>query len=765
MKFLYIILISFLGLIEASYSQIPVRYIHATDLAKRWDEGMPLGNGLLGALVWNKNGQIRFALDQAELWDERPMKDLHGPHFSYQWVEENWKAGTYKKVQEALDHPYDREPAPTKIPGAAIEIPHSIVGSNPEVKLDLFTASVKIKGKNGVELISFVDANQPVGWIKINNLSTPFSASLIIPPYQNKVQSIGDVVGGDDLGRLGYAKALIDSSSNFKSFLQKGWGAFSYRSTMQWNKRGNEVTIIWTIQSNDQNQSPSLDTISLSKLLNKGFDDAFKQHQVWWNNHWKKSALQVPDTILQKQWYITRYLMGAASRKNAPPISLQAVWTADNGKIAPWKGDFHHDLNTELSYWPFYSANDLAGASVFIDHLEKNKATYKAYTKSYFKSNGLNVPGVTTLKGTEMGGWIQYALSPTISSWLAHHYDQQWKYSMDKNFLRNTAYPWFKEVAIFLEEITRINAGGFRQLPLSSSPEFHDNSAQAWFKQTTNYDLALMKYVVSRASSLAKLLGKTSEADRWNNLAKSFPELSVSSRGGLAVAPSVPYDFSHRHFSHLMAIYPLSLLKKETHLNLIKQSLKELDSIGSSGWVGYSFAWQGNLYAHLGDGEKAANALRIFSEAFCLPNNGFHVNGDQSGKGYANATYRPFTLEGNFAFASGLQDMLIQSHAGFIEIMPAIPTDWKNCSFNQLRTEGAFLVSAEKVEGSLNTILVKANATGPLKIKLDSNWKWKAKGGLESPQLKNGFFTAVVSKGTSIEFKNTARKTQLQYIE
>jgi alpha-L-fucosidase 2 len=92
--------------------------------------------------------------------------------------------------------------------------------------------------------------------------------------------------------------------------------------------------------------------------------------------------------------------------------------------------------------------------------------------------------------------------------------------------------------------------------------------------------------------------------------------------------------------------------------------------------------------------------------------------------------------------------------------MPAIPYDWKNCSFKQLRTEGAFLVSAEKVEGSLKTILVKANATGPLKIKLDSNWKWKATGGLESPQLKKGFFTAVVSKGTSIEFKNTARKTQ-----
>ena len=133
--------------------------------------------------------------------------------------------------------------------------------------------------------------------------------------------------------------------------------------------------------------------------------------------------------------------------------------------------------------------------------------------------------------------------------------------------------------------------------------------------------------------------------------------------------------------------------------------------------MGYSFAWQGNLYAHLGDGEKAAKALRIFAEAFCLPNNGFHVNGDQSGKGYANATYRPFTLEGNFAFASGIQDMLIQSHAGFIEIMPAIPEAWKNCSFKQLRTEGAFLVDANKVDGVLKTIVVKANTDGPLKIK------------------------------------------------
>lgn len=747
-------------LIQISEAQIPVRYLESKSLANRWDEGMPMGNGMMGAIVWQKQNHIRFALDHAALWDERPMKELHGPHFSYQWVEANWKAGTYQKVQQALDHPYDREPAPTKIPGAAIELPISLVGSEPQIRLDLYTASLSIQGSNGAKLSSFVDATQYRGWIKLENFKGDFTPTLVIPPYQNAVETIGDVVGGDDLGRLGYPKATVDSGKNFKRFVQKGWGGFAYQTSIVWKQMGSVVELVWTIETGYQPFTKWSIVPMLQQTLVKGYDVAFKAHQLWWANHWKKSSISIPDAPLQKQWYITRYLMGAASRKGAPPISLQAVWTADNGKIAPWKGDFHHDLNTELSYWPFYSANDLEGASVFIDHLEKNKPNYQAYTKAYFNAKGLNVPGVTTLKGTEMGGWIQYAFSPTVACWLAFHYDQQWKYSMDKAFLINQAYPWFSQVAEFIESITRINENGKRQLPLSSSPEFHDNSSNAWFKQTTNYDLALMLYASKRAAELARLLGKAKDAARWDALYKSFPSIAIMPDNSLAVAPGVPYDFSHRHFSHLMAIYPLGLYKKELDASLINASLNQLDKIGSSGWVGYSFAWQGNLFAHAGNGEKAAKALRIFSEAFCLPTNGFHVNGDQSGKGYANATYRPFTLEGNFAFASGLQDMLIQSHAGFIEIMPALPSSWTDCAFRQLRTEGAFLVDAQKSNGLLNTITVKATADGQLTLKLNGEWTWQAKGGVTSPLLKDGFFTAKLMKGAVLHFKNTAHKIQ-----
>lgn len=110
-----------------------------------------------------------------------------------------------------------------------------------------------------------------------------------------------------------------------------------------------------------------------------------------------------------------------------------------------------------------------------------------------------------------------------------------------------------------------------------------------------------------------------------------------------------------------------------------------LEKYGSNWWTGYSFSWLGNLYARAFDGEKAANALRTFANCFCLPNS-FHVNGNQSGTGKSKFTYRLFSLEGNFAFAAGIQEMLLQSHTGVIKIFPAIPKSWENVTFNQLRT-------------------------------------------------------------------------------
>ncbi len=115
------------------------------------------------------------------------------------------------------------------------------------------------------------------------------------------------------------------------------------------------------------------------------------------------------------------------------------------------------------------------------------------------------------------------------------------------------------------------------------------------------------------------------------------------------------------------------------------------------------------------DGKGAAQALRTFAECFCLKNT-FHANGDQTKSGKSRFTYRPFTLEGNFAFASGIQEMLLQSHTGTIRIFPALPEEWKDVSFEGLRAMGAFLVSAQMEGGEITRVRIYSEKGGMLKI-------------------------------------------------
>jgi alpha-L-fucosidase 2 len=121
------------------------------------------------------------------------------------------------------------------------------------------------------------------------------------------------------------------------------------------------------------------------------------------------------------------------------------------------------------------------------------------------------------------------------------------------------------------------------------------------------------------------------------------------------------------------------------------------------------------MWARARNGEKAAEALKIFATCFCLSNS-FHANGDQSGTGKSSFTYRPFTLEGNFAFASGLQEMLLQSQNGLLQLFPAVPAAWSNASFAGLRAEGAFLVSATRIGGEVDSLRIVSERGGRLRV-------------------------------------------------
>ncbi len=689
------------------------------ELAAVWDEAMPLGNGMVGNLVWQKNGNLRFSLDRADLWDLRHMESIDFDKWKFQDVYEHWKADEYKKVQEAFDVPYNQLPAPSKIPGGALEFDISGLGKVKKVELDIETALCIIEWESGAKLTTYVHAVKPIGWYKFEHLPEPVKIELISPAYNRPNEEGYTSQSRNDLNTLGYEQGEILEGKNALTYNQKGWDAFAYQIHTEWEESENGLQGCWSVSSENEGWEP---TPKASKVVadvrSGGYDSSLDSHLNWWQNYWSKSSVSLPDSVLQRQYYLEMYKFGAAARADAPPISLQAVWTADHGKLPPWKGDFHHDLNTQLSYWPAYAGNYLDLEDGFLNWLWRYRPAFKKYTEDYFGTGGMNVPGVTTLEGEPMGGWIQYSFGQMVAAWLSHHFYLHWQFSKDREFLKERAYPWLKDVSVFIEEISVIGEDGKRKLIISSSPEIYNNSRNAWFAETTNFDLALIRWNLEKSAELARELGLAEEAVKWEEVLAQWPELTIDPETGFMFAPGFPYNQSHRHFSHLLGFHPLGLVdfsNGEKDQTIIKNTLRNLESQSSDFWTGYSFSWQGNLYARAFEGENAARALTIFAQCFCLKNS-FHVNGDQCKAGYSTMLYRPFTLEGNFAFASAVQEMLIQSHSGIVKLFPAIPESWTEAGFTDLRTYGAFLVSADRVAGKVHSVRIKSEKGGPVKI-------------------------------------------------
>ena len=754
---------SLLGLLASCQKEIenlPVKAyeydLSFDNLATSWDEAMPLGNATIGSLVWQKDENLRISIDRSDLWDLRQSEELTGEGFSFAWLYEQVMKGDYKPVQKRFDFPYGIYPGPSKIPGAGMELPIKGLGEISRVHLYQQQAVCEVLWKSGASLQCFIHAEKPVGWFVLNGVGEDCEPMLVPPAYnQETIDNKANDHSRQSLSRLGYKQGTVEKIGNNKLvYTQPGWGDFSYSVALRWKRQGDQLIGVWSATSSlvDDKASDLVD-----KAMEDGIKEQYESHKEWWTRFYARSYICIPDKVIEKQYYNELYKIGSIARKNSYPISLQSVLTADNGKLPPWKGDYHHDLNTQLSYWPFYTGNYLDEGYGYLETLWNQRETNKTYTKQFFGTEGLNVPGVCTLKGQPMGGWCQYALGPTVSAWLGQHFYLHWKYSQDRVFLKERAYPYLKDVATYLEQFTVLK-NGVRTLPLSSSPEYNDNRIDAWFKEMTNFDRALVRFAFRAAAELATELSLKEEAAHWTELESQLPGYDIDKNGGLTIAVGDPYEKSHRHFSHLLAIHPLGLIDKsngEKDACIIDASLAALDKYGTDWWTGYSFSWAGNMKARAFDGEGASKALHDFASSFCL-RNGFHVNGDQSRTGKSKFTYRPFTLEGNMAFASGVQEMLLQSHTGVIHIFPAVPLDWFDIDFGGLRAMGAFLVDAHKRNGEVFNVEVTAEKGGLLRLKNPFKGEYKFVDGDKSRITeKNGILEIKTEPGERIQFMQT----------
>ena len=212
------------------------------ELSHTWDEGMPLGNAVVGALGWEKDNRLRMSLDRVDLWDLRPSDSLSGPNYKFKWVYEQVMKGDYLPVQKKFDHPYDQLPAPSKIPGAGLEFPMEKTGLPSSVHLYLNNAVCEISWPNGMRMQTFVHATEPVGWFIVHHADDSFVPDIAPPVYKDSRKDLNPATG-QELSRLGYDQGVVKKEDNMITYRQEGWDGFYYDAVVKWERKGDIFTV------------------------------------------------------------------------------------------------------------------------------------------------------------------------------------------------------------------------------------------------------------------------------------------------------------------------------------------------------------------------------------------------------------------------------------------------------------------------------------------------------------------------------------------
>ena len=337
-------------------------------------------------------------------------------------------------------------------------------------------------------------------------------------------------------------------------FVQQVDEKFSYGIVMAVYETDEETSVFYEVLTSDDGEDWIETGIKkLTEQIKEGYKNQRISHREWWERFWAKSAVSLPDKFFEKQWYLTNYLFASCSRKGCYPMPLQGVWTADDGNLPPWKGDYHNDLNTQLSYTHFYKANHLEEGECFHDFLWSLKEKGREFARKFYHTGGICMPGVMTIDGEPLSGWPMYSLSPVQQIWLCQSFDLYYRYTGNQKFLEEKAWVYFAETAECITELLREKEDGYYYLPISSSPEIHDDEAKSWVTPNSNYDLALLRYLYTTLVRYAGIL-ENGQEEKWQQILNKLPGYAVNDRDVLMISPDETLEESHRHLSNAMAV-------------------------------------------------------------------------------------------------------------------------------------------------------------------------------------------------------------------
>ncbi len=440
--------------------------------------------------------------------------------------------------------------------------------------------------------------------------------------------------------------------------------------------------------------------------------------------------------LITLQWQFGRYLTVSSSRPGSLPSNLQGLWSKDN--MPPWSGDYHFNINLQCNYWPVEVTNLSECHLPLFDYmnnflLESGKNTAKvAYgTRGCVVHHLSDIYGFTTPADGPWGMW------PHGASWLCFHMWEHYLFTKDADYLKNTAYTFIKEAAIFFLDNLMEDKEGVLQYAPSTSPENmyyandeKGNKVVCRASMSSTMDIGIIGGLFRIFLNASEILGiKDADVDAIREARAKLPPFKVGKHGQLQewIEDFEEVDPGHRHLSPLFAFFPDNAITRETPelFNAVATTVSRRMSMAKGGMsaaaVGWTCAWLIAIYARLRMPEQALRRITDYSQKISTKN--LFDLWDYPG------FEKVFQIDSLFAFTAAVTEMLLQSHEGVIALLPALPAEWDHGSYKGLRARGGYTVDVRWEKNALVSFRIQADRPGTVTVEVPADARFTDENG------------------------------------